>query len=86
MQNIVTNPIKVNRALRLSQIGSNPGSASAMLAAIPSEVIQDLPARLVAQLIDANWRLAQNSKALALRDALQEGVIWDGARSREIEA
>lgn len=40
--------IKVNRAVKLSAIGSHPGSAPAMLGAIPADVIATLPARLIA--------------------------------------
>ena len=71
---------KVNRALRLSAIGIHPASASAMLRAIPAEVIAATPARLIAQMIDANWRLASASKAIAARDALTNGGAWDEAR------
>lgn len=84
MTNLYDNKIKVNRALTMSQIGNNPASAAAMLAAIPNDVILALPSRMIAQILDANWRLAQNSKAIALRDALSDGAIWDGQRSREI--
>lgn len=71
---------KVNRALRLSAIGAHPASASAMLSAIPADVIDALPARLIAQMLDANWRLASTSKAIAARDAITEGGVWDEVR------
>lgn len=80
--------IKINRALAGAAIGRNPGSALDMLAAIPATVIDALPARLLAELLDANWSLAQASKALAHTDACAEGAIWDARRQqlREIAA
>ena len=72
---------------RVSNIGGkwgvecvHPASASSMLRAIPAEAVNALPARLIAQMIDANWRLASASKAIAARDALTEGGVWDEAR------
>lgn len=86
MQTMTDHTIKVNRALRMSDIGAYPSSASAMLAAIPSSVIDRLPAREIAALLDANWRLAGKSKAIACADAIAEGMIWDakGQCHREI--
>ncbi|HCZ00196.1 MAG: hypothetical protein A3D16_12055 [Rhodobacterales bacterium RIFCSPHIGHO2_02_FULL_62_130] len=88
MTNNTDHQIKVNRAVKMSAIGSHPRSASAMLGAIPDDVIAALPARLIAQMIDANWQLAQASKALAVRDAIAEGMIWDAAQAshRDIAA
>lgn len=80
MQTIADHSIKVNRALRVSGIGAHPGSASAMLAAIPEDIIDHLPARLIARLLDANWRLAGQSKAIACTDAIAEGMIWDAKK------
>ncbi|MFN7002195.1 MAG: hypothetical protein ACK4NW_02050 [Roseinatronobacter sp.] len=82
MQILASNSIKVNRAVAMSQIGSHPASAQAMLAAIPRDVIDALPSRLVAALLDANWQLAQQSKAIAEADAVQEGAIWDARRGQ----
>ncbi|QIG79976.1 hypothetical protein [Stakelama tenebrarum] len=78
-------PIKINRALNAAAIGSCPGSASDMLAAIPDSVVAALPGRLLAELLDANWQLAQRSKSLAAREALDEGAVWDDRRERMIE-
>jgi len=78
--------IKINRALRLADVGRYPASAAAMLAAIPAEVIAALSARHVASILDANWDLAQEAKALAEAAAIDNGIIWDARRqvSREI--
>lgn len=83
MSNIIDHSTKVKRALRMSFIGANPGSAAAMLDSIPAEVVDALPARLIALMLDANWRLAQESKVIALCDAVSEGAIWD-ARSQKL--
>lgn len=77
-------PIKVNRALRLSTIGRYPASVSAMLDAVPAEVVSALSARRLAAMLDAMWEACQESKRLALREAVAEGAIWDGERLREI--
>jgi len=88
MTNQTDNSIRVKRALALSQIGAYPGSAQAMLNAIPPAVVAALPARLIAELLDANWRLAQEAKAIAEKDAIQEGAVWDATtvRHREVAA
>lgn len=101
MQTLANHATKVNNALALSRIGGWTGSndhdtmqgpchasALAMLDAIPDEVIAALPARLLAQLIDANWALAQQSKAIAAAEAIAEGAVWDARsqRLREIAA
>lgn len=78
--------LKIKRARELSTIGDNPTSFAAMANAIPADVIAALPARLIAQLVDANWQLAGTSKAIAARDAISEGAVWDERRGafREI--
>lgn len=80
--------IKVNRARKLAGIGDCPASYSRMLDAIPDSVVAALPARLVALLVDANWRLAAASKTIAERAACDAGVVWDEAqgRMRELSA
>lgn len=75
----MTHQIKINRALQQSTIGTCPGTASTMLAAIPVEVIAALPARLIAQMLDANWQLAGASKATADVEAIGAGFVWDAA-------
>lgn len=80
--------VKINRAMKMARIGSNPGSASDMLAAIPASTIAGLTARQLAELLDAMWSLAQASKAIAARDACAEGAIWDAQaqQMRELRA
>lgn len=69
--------IKVNRAVRLASIGRYPASAAAMLSAIPDCLIVGLTARQIAVTMDANWDLAQASKALAAREIIENGFVWD---------
>jgi hypothetical protein len=80
--------IKINRAQKLAAIGRCPGSFIAMLEAIPASAIETLNSRELAELIDANWRLAGASKAIAASDALSEGGVWDhrNQRFRELRA
>lgn len=85
MQTKPDNSIRVKRALALSGIGAYPGSAQVMLDAIPFDVIAALPARLLAQLLDANWQLSQSAKAIAAQDAISEGAVWDAAQGRHRE-
>lgn len=77
--------IKIKRALKLSTIGSCHGSAHAMLAAIPQSVVTSLTSKQLAELIDANWRLAVASKVIAERDIVNEGAVWDARSQRLIE-
>lgn len=74
--------IKINRAIALAKTGKNPGCALDMMAAIPANVVAHLPARLLAEMIDANWQLALASKAISTSGACDEGVIWDAANGR----
>lgn len=74
--------IKIKRALRLSTIGANHASANAMLDFVPAAIIETLPARKLAEMLDAMWQLAGNSKAVAARDAIKEGGVWDDRASR----
>lgn len=81
---IMTNhAIKIKRALRLSKIGACSGSALAMLDAIPASAVAGLPAKALAELLDAMWRACQEAKALAESGAVAEGAIWD-ARSQRL--
>ena len=60
--------IKITRAHKKSSIGDCPLSAQAMLESIPSQIIAKLTSDDLAALMDANWQLAQRSKAIALRE------------------
>jgi hypothetical protein len=69
--------IKYNRAKKISVIGINHASFKAMWDAIPQEVKSALNSGQLAQLVDANWGLAQKSKAIADRAAIKNGFVWD---------
>lgn len=74
--------IKINRALRLAGIGSCHGSAMAMLDYVPASVRAALSGAELGELLDALWRACQDAKALAAREAIGEGAIWDARRQR----
>lgn len=78
--------IKITRALRKAIIGDCHESASAMLAAIPDSVIAALSSSQLAEMLDAAWRLSCTAKAIAEREAIANGGVWDERRQafREI--
>lgn len=71
---------KNNRVAKLCDLARYPESYRAMADAVPVAVWDALPARLIAELIEANWRLAQKSKALADRETIENGFVWDEGR------
>ena len=77
--------IKISRALRIAAVGRFPGSASAMLDRIPASAIVALPSKQLAAILDAMWGACQESKSLAVADAISEGAIWDARHQRLIE-
>jgi hypothetical protein len=76
--------LKYNRAKSMSIIGSCPKSFDAMWDAIPIQIKQILSGKLLAQLVDANWHLAGTSKAIAARDIVAEGYVYDAKNQRSI--
>jgi hypothetical protein len=78
--------IKIKRAYARSEIGRYPASRAAMLDIIPSSVISACTSVQLAELLDAVWTGCQSAKNIALRDAMQDGAVWDGQRMREIAA
>lgn len=81
-------PIKVRRALSRAAVGRYPASASVMLDRIPTSTRAALTSAALAELLDSLWVASQGDKALAIRDAITEGAVWDGERQalREIAA
>lgn len=73
---------KYNRAKAKSAIGKFHRSFDAMLHAIPDDVAQALTSTRLATLVDANWRITGASKAIALKDAIDAGCIWDERRQK----
>ncbi len=80
--------IKIRRAYAAAGIGGCPQSRAAMLQYLPEEVVERLPSRELARMLDALWAACQDAKALGARDAIDEGAIWDArlGRLREIGA
>ena len=76
---------KINKARKIAIIGNCGRSFAAMLACIPNNIILDITSRQLADLLDANWRLANASKAIANHDAISEGAVWDHQNSRFCE-
>ena len=74
--------IKINRAIAAARIGAHPACAHDMLEAIPAKIVKRLPARLLAEMLDANWALAQASKALANKETCEFGAVWDSRTQR----
>lgn len=63
---------KINRAMRLAEIGENSATAEALLHALPECVIARVTGHELAALLDAMWKLSENSKA-----GLEAGVARD---------
>lgn len=78
----MSHTIKIARAKTLAGIGPYHRSFEAMLAAVPASVVAKLSSRQLAELIDANWCLAQSAKALAEREAIDNGFVWDARTSQ----
>lgn len=80
--------IKISRALAQSGVGRYPGSAHAMLAAVPESIVAALTSRQIADMLDAMWSACQTAKADANREAVDEGAVWDARRQtlRELAA
>lgn len=74
--------IKLDRAAKLCDLARYPASYAAMLDAIPASIIDALTARQIAELVDANWRLAQASKALRADEVISDGGIFDDRRGQ----
>jgi len=88
-ENIMTDhSTKINRARKASVIGDCPGSFAAMVDLVPASARATLTGRQIGELADAMWRACQQSKAIAAREAIDEGAVWDArsGRLREIAA
>ena len=72
--------IKFTRAATLSKIGSTPRSFEDMAAYLPDSVIKSLTSTQLAEMIDALWTCAGDAKAIAAREAIEAGCVWDAKR------
>ncbi|TAW50589.1 hypothetical protein [Rhizobium leguminosarum] len=76
--------IKINRAAKFSKVGAWPGTFTSLLAYMPPTLLDAMTARQIGLAIDALYDCAQKSKAIAEREALDCGVVWDEVRGRLI--
>jgi len=82
---MATRTIKLNRARKLSATGRHPATFDALARHLPDGLVAAIPARLIAETIDALHACAGEAKALARHEAVAEGAIWDAAASRHRE-
>lgn len=85
MPTMANHAIKINRALRLADVGRYPETARAMLRALPASALDKLSAREIAEMLDAMHALTERSKAIAERDACEAGLVWDARRDEHRE-
>lgn len=85
MTDTIDHSRKVKRAYAIARIGAHPASRRAMLDHVPDSALDALTAAQLAELLDAMWSLAQDSKALADREAIQDGGVWDSKRQMRRE-
>jgi len=76
---------KTSRTMAQAAVGRFPASREAMMDRIPLEVRRTLPAQELAALLDAVWGACQEAKAIATREAIADGCLWDHRRARLIE-
>lgn len=72
--------VKIARAKQLATIGPCHASFEAVIDAVPEATIAAISSRALAELADAIWRSWGETKAIAERDAIAEGGIWDARR------
>lgn len=80
----MSHQIKIARAKALSTIGDCHNSFDAMLAYIPAGVLKTLPAKRLAQMVDGLWLACGATRAIAARDAIEDGFVWDERAQRAI--
>lgn len=68
---------KINRAMRLAEIGENRATAEALLRVLPESVIARVTGHELAQLLDAMWKLSQNYRATVEAEIVSDGGAWD---------
>ncbi len=73
--------IKINRAAKHSKVGGLPSTFRSLLAYIPPELLDAMTSRQIGLTIDALYDCAQESKAIAVREAIDEGVVCDVDRN-----
>jgi len=77
--------IKVIRAAKISKIGGNSNSFYNMLDYIPADVRKALSSKQIAVIIDRLWDACGASKAIAARESLENGFVWDAKNNRAVD-
>lgn len=79
--------IKYSRSKDAAKRGEYNNSFDAMYREIPESVKAALTSKRIAELVDAMWNVAQKSKAIANREAIEIGAVWDekAQKHRDIE-
>lgn len=74
--------IKTNRAQGFSKIGMHPAKVAAMLSHVDRQVLASVSSRTLASVIDSLYAASLAAKAIAMRDAIGEGAVWDAKAQR----
>jgi queuine/archaeosine tRNA-ribosyltransferase len=82
MPDYTDHQIKINRATRLADVGRYPSTCSAMMRHLPAELFKRATAAEIAMAMHALWAACRESKSIAIRDAIDEGAIWDARQQR----
>jgi len=76
--------IKITRARKSSAIGANPETFAAMLAYVPTDVVNSLTSKLLAAQIDAIWQACGASKMIASREAIENGAVYANGNTYDL--
>lgn len=68
---------KIDRAMQLAEVGEQRTTAEALLRALPESVIARVTGHELAELLDAVWKLSQNSIASAETEVVSDGGVCD---------
>ena len=71
------NQIKINRAHRLADVGRYGQTAAAMAKHLPPSLIERLTGAELADVMDALRACSLEGQAIAQREALENGFVWD---------
>jgi hypothetical protein len=77
--------IKRERARRLCPVGRYPETYAALSAHLPERLVERLSARDLADVIEAFDLVSSTGKALADREAVANGCVWNARAGRLVE-
>ena len=77
--------IKISRALNRANIHHGPVTESAILSAIPAELIDELPSRLITKVIEALNTHWHNARASTGAEKIDSNCVWVSGLNRSIE-